>query len=324
MKTTRLKTSLYWLITLTMTSYFSFASAPGCPQIDHTNLDSDGMPFCPDQVNSTSAWAVYNCAIQQANSFHVPTAAEKNQMNSLLTNFKTSTVSGISQETTTGILTAASALNLQACRVKNTVQDNGQSVTDSFLVIYVKPGVRDYSGPFLMLRETRASKVIIIGPHDDSDGTYADTKLAMAHSHALATISNGHIRGHISGPTNGDFVHETNNLGTMAVRTMGQLFPNYVVLHIHGMKITDRVLYRSRNALLGTTFEKMVVDNTNIQPNAFGALNASFTIDNLVNTNFYVKTEMPARIHVNTQMALAKMTQELEQQTWAWPTAAAE
>lgn len=287
-----------------------------CPPIDLNNRDIDGMPFCPSQVSETSAWAVFNCAINQANSFHVPTAAEKASMMTLLTIHKTVVADGPSAATTVQMLAAATELNLQLCRVSQ----NLLGAKDSFLLAYVIPGVRDYSGPFLMLREIKPSKIIIIGPHDDSDGTYADTKKGLSDSHALATISDGHKRGNIkSGGGDigtGDFVHETNNLGTFVVDQFTGLFPNSIVLQIHGMQNDTKVLYRSHNDMLGKVFEAAIIANSKID--LFGALNASFTIDSLVHTDFYLKTEMPAHLHEVNQKIIAKIALAIEEQSWGW------
>lgn len=283
-----------------------------CAQIDPKNTDVDGMPFCPDVVAQNSAWAVYDCAIQQAKSFHPPTVAEKSAMHNLLLEHQKSTIAGPTTATTTALLSFADQLNLQACRVSKTLD----GAKDSFLVVYVKPNINDYSGPFLMLRETKHSKVALIGPHDDSDGTYADTKVGLANSHALVLVSNGHKRGNVGTP-NGDFVHETNNLGTFTVGFIGDMYPGYVWLHIHGMAEPKKALYRSRTDQLSKAFETSIVAHTNIAADAFGNLNADFTVDSQVNTNFYLKTEIPARIHENNQGIIASLVRDIEKNPWA-------
>lgn len=282
---------------------FNLFAANDCPQIDPNVKDPDGMPLCPEAVNQTSAWAVYRCAIEQANSFHAPTAAEKQNMSLLLNAYRNADINGL--------LGAATSLNIQMCRAKN--------ANTSTLLAYVKPGIKDYSGPFLMMKEGNHSKVILIGPHDDSDGTYADTKKAIIHSNAMMLISNGHKRGHVGTDrtNNGDFVHEPveQNLGTYAVQQLGQMYPGYIWIHMHGMKDNTKVLYRSRSTQFGQAFEKAVMAETRISD--FGPLNAYFTVDPLVNTNWYLKTEMPARTHQNNQMALTRIVQDIEQYDWA-------
>lgn len=287
---------------------------PGCPKIDPAQKDVDGMPFCPSTVLETSAWGVYRCAITQAKSFHVPTAKETQLMRSILTTYKQVSDSGIKPETTKTILDSADQLNLQVCRA---AQDRA-GVKDSFLLLYTKPGVNNYSGPFLMLRETKHSKVMLIGPHDDSDGTFADTKLALARSSAMVLVSNGHKRGSTqkNGGT-GDFVHENNNLGTRAVGILGDLFKGYVWLHVHGMQDPDTALYRSREDKLEAAFIAGVKSATNIK-NFNPKFNADFSVDSQVNSNFYLKTELPARIHQGNTGALAKIVKVIESNNWAW------
>ena len=292
------------------------AAAP-CPHIDKANIDTDGMPFCPAFNPNVSAWTVFRCAIQQANVFNGPTPTQKTNADNILSAFKTSLTAGISKNTTDQIMANADALNLQVCRTVQT-RDN---VRDSFLVLYTKPGVRDYSGPFMMLRETKHSKVIVVGPHDDTDDTYAVTKIATQDTYALGTISNGHIRRDTPGApggAHGDFVHETSqyNLGTYIIKEIGQMFPQYVYLHAHGMKNDVRVLDRSRSQVYQNVYEQAIRANTDITQ--FSPLNAYFTIDPLVNTEWYLKTEVPARIYANSHHVLASVVKVIEGQSWAW------
>lgn len=292
--------------------FFSASLFSACPAIDPSKTDSDGMPLCPDGVAERSAWIVFSCALDQAKSFHPPTAQEKKDMSSLLEAWRDSNVQVMRA--------AADNLNLQACRVK----DKNGDAPNSSLLFYTKPKVNNYSGPFLILKEGKRSKVLVVGPHDDSDGTYADTKFATQKTSAMATISNGHKRGNVRGKDNpsknDDFVHSNgpdSNLGTYAVKKVCDIYKVSVVLHIHGMKDPHKVLYRARdNKILEDAWEKAIKNNTNITE--FAALNADFSIDRVVNTNWYVKAEMPARIHMNNKMALANIVREIETYTWAW------
>lgn len=291
---------------------------PSCPQIDPNHKDMDGMPLCPDEVLTShqSAWVVYNCAIRQGKTFHAPTDVERSTMGDLLATYKKVTTEGISAPTTATLLSDASALNLQVCRVIQ--QKDGAQ--DSALLFYAKRGATNYSGPFMMLRETKHSKVIIVGPHDDSDGTFADTKIALLGSSAIATISNGHMRGNTPnapGGKNGDFVHEPEgqNLGTFVVDRLTSLFAQSVVLHIHGMADDKKVLVRCRNTPLQNAFQKAVSAHTIITE--FSPLNADFTIDPLVHTDLYLKTEMPAKIHENNMQALKNIVLDIESYAWA-------
>jgi len=280
-----------------------------CPQIDKSKLDVDGMPFCPGIVETRSAYAVYSCAIAQARSFHTPTEDERRQSADMLQAFKLSVEQGLKPETTIAFLNSAASLGLQACRVKKVV--NG--AVASYRLVYTKPGVQDYSGAFFMLRETKASKVVIIGPHDGSDGTYASTKKGLSETAALATISNGRKR---NGEMKTDFVHSTDNLGTVQVRQFFNLFPASVVLHVHGMKATDKVMYRSRTPVLGKAFEDGIRKGTKLEK--FVPFNADFSIDPMVNTNWYLKTEIPAQTHQNNKMVIAVVVREIEKHGWAW------
>ena len=305
------------LLSLVLSGAVAFADAkknPPCPQIDKTKLDVDGMPFCPSAVSESNAYAVFRCPLEVTNSFHTPTAKELGSMKSLLTAFATSTTAGVKADTTKVMLSSADELNLQACRVSQ-MRDNAK---DSFLLFYTKPGVKDYSGPFMMLRETKHSKMVLIGPHDDSDGTFAVTKVAIAETSALALFSNGHKRGNIPGMTgrSTDFVHTENNLGTKAVHMFGELFPNHVWLHTHGMADPSKVLYRSHSKVYGAAFEKAVMAVTNIKE--FKPLNAYFTVDNETNSGYYIKTEIPVRIYHNSDQSVARIVKELEKNDFVW------
>lgn len=304
--------------TFSLTSLLHAEPAPPpCAQINPEITDFDGMPLCPDVVKEVSASAVYRCAMQQTTQWHLPTKKEKENLNGILSAFKTSVDSGISRATTDQILDSADQLNLQACRVKNDRIYDGKAENDSYLLVYTKPGVKTYSGPFLMLRETNPSKVIVISPHDGSDGTNTSTKKALENSHALAVISNGHNKGitHQS-----DFVDHMETLGAVATRQLNMLFPKSVFLHIHGMRASDHVLYRSRSKLLGNAFEKGVVENTNIDKGAFGSFNAGYVTDSIIKSPFSLKTEIPTRIHLSNPNAMGGIVRTIEENIWAWPS----
>ena len=285
-------------------------------------IDVDGMPLAPSLALTSpqGAFIVFGPAINQATSWHEPTTLEKQLTLDLLTNWKQSTINGPCKDTTQKIIQAANSLNLYVCRAKITKKVDGVDVPDSYLLVYTKPGIKNYSGAFFMLRETKHSKIIIIGPHDDSDGTYADTKIGMSGSHALACISNGHKRKYIQEEDyrNSDFVHSVNNLGTYAVEEMCKLFPGSVCMHIHGMADNKKCLVRCRDDKMMKVFRKTIADNTILDLNDFFPLNAYFTIDNLVNTNYYLKTEMPAGIHMKNKVIIRIIALEMEKYSWAW------
>lgn len=318
--------SLNWPLAYSLFSYFllywNVLKMFCLIKMSQPNVDPDGMPIAPDSVITApgNAYTVFGPAMNQANSWHPPTQQEKNLTTQLLTNWQLSTINGISKDTTEKILQAADGLGLQVCRVKQQRTENGITVNDSYLLVYTKPGIKNYSGAFFMLRETKHSKVIIISPHDDSDGTYADTKVGLSDTNALACISNGHKRKQVGIPGNrdniSDFVHSKNNLGTFAVQLICKMFPASVVLHIHGMVNNQKCLYRCRSDPMAKVFEKAIADNTKLNPGDFGPLNADFTIDPLVNTNFYIKTEMPAQMHKNNKGVIAEIVQAMEAQPW--------
>ncbi len=288
---------------------FGFSQDVPCAQILPEKY-GDGMYKCPDVVSEFSAWAVFRCAMDQAKHFHIPSAENKESMYNLLKTFKRKKNVGPSRVLTTKILKHASELDLQVCRVRK------DDINDSYLLFYTMPGISNYSGPFLLLRESNSSKVIIVSAHDDTDGTFADTKVGFQESMAFATISNGNNRRDVDGP-NSDFVHNsTENLGTYTVEVMGQLWPKYVWLNIHGMKNNRQVLLRSRNQALERSFMDAISKYTDID--VFNILNADFSIDPLVKTNYYLKTEMPAEIHRTLKNVMANIVKFIETNDWAW------
>lgn len=309
------------LISLGLAAGSSHAAQTGdvpCAQIDPGYTDFDGMPLCPDIVKANSASAVFRCAMQQTQVWHAPTTRERENLMGVLSAFKTSVDTGISRGTTEQILDQAEQLNLQACRVKNDRIYQGRAENDSYLLLYTKPGVKTYSGPFLMLRETDPSKVVVIAPHDGSDGTNTSTKKALEDSHALAVVSNGYRHG-ISHQS--DFVDHMDTLGAIAIRQLNSLFPQSVYLHIHGMAAGDHVLYRSRSAVLGRAFEKGITQYTNIRADAFDSFNAGYVTDAIIKSPFSLKTEIPTRIHLGNPGAMGGLVRTIEDNAWAWPSA---
>jgi hypothetical protein len=297
-----------FLLALSCESAPAFGADSPCPRLDPALKDEDGMPICPSAVEDGTTWAIYRCAISQAKSFHRPTAAEKGSMKELLKAwYQAKQAGGPAKETTKALLTHADALNLQACRV---TKEKGK---DSYLLVYTKEGVTNYSGPFLMLREREASKVAIISPHDDSDGTYASTKYALHLSKALIVISNGHRRFEKHGVD--DFVHSNDNLATSTVAMVADL-QKLVWLHIHGMKNDKTALYRSRDERLSRAFEKGVREHSGIR-NFNDGFKADFSTDKFM-TMLFLKAELPSKLHVNNQKALAGIVREIETNEWAW------
>lgn len=278
-----------------------------CPQIDKTKLDTDGMPFCPAVVTETSAFGVFRCAFNQARTWHEATQEEKTAQATLLGSFIDARAKGNTKAGTAEFLQAADDLGLQACRVKDK--------DDSYRLVYTKPGVKDYNGTFFMLRETKASKVILMVPHDGSDGTHTDTKLAFQRSKAVVLYSNGYPKSIDLGKS--DFIDHTNTMGAVATRQLDDLLPKSVWLMIHGQANSKSVLYRSRSKVLGRAFTKGVLENTNIKI-IHDNFNAGYAVDKLINSTFYLKTEIPARIHQGNLGAMAKIVIEIEKNAWAW------
>lgn len=272
-----------------------YAADPDCPQLDPAKKDVDGVMFCPDAVAKNSAYIVFRCAFAQHRSFHEATDKEKNAQHALFEAFIA--------KNSKGVLDSADYLGLQVCRVK---QD-----ADSYLLAYTKPKVTDYSGPFLMLRESKHSKVIIMSPHDGTDGTHSDTKLAFQHSQALAMISNGYKK-----TPEIDFLRNVKSLGAVALRQMDDAFPKSVWLMIHGMAQSGKVLYRSRSKALGAAYEDGVKLAMDISK--FDALNAGYPIDAFISSGLYLKTEIPVKIHDNRPEALARVVKTIEERGFAW------
>lgn len=276
----------------------------------------DGIAIAPKEVTEYSAWVLFGPAIKQAKFWHEPTNFEKDSMFNLLSAFhrrvlEKKPILEFSKEISKDIIDNASKLKLDVCRcVKNE--------TDSILIFYTKKGVKDYSGPFLILRETNPSNVIILSPHDGSDGTNVVTKLAIQNSKALAMISNGHPKG-ISNKS--DFVDHGDAMGSIVLRQIQNIFKalgefKAVILMIHGKAGNNSISYRSRSKPLANAFEKGSKRHTNIKH--FDSFNADYATDKIVATPYYLKCEIPVRIHRNNKNAVTGMVTTIEEYPWAW------
>jgi len=279
------------------------------PEPEINEVDVDGMPLAPKEVLENSAWAVFNTAIKQAKHWHPPTPKERLLQNNMLIAFKESKINGPSKKTTDIILECADKLGLQCIRAKQIKQ----GLQDSFLIIYTKKGNNSYSGPFFMLRETKSSKVVLLVPHDLNDGTHTDTKLALSDTQALAVISNGHPKGITP---DADFVDHSNTLGSIALRQLQDLFPKPIVLMIHGKKGANSIMTRSRSKLLDKVFIDGCKKFTNVKN--YLTFNADYATDRIVRTEMYLKTEMPAQIHINNKKALGNIVRYIEEFDWAY------
>jgi len=276
--------------------------------------DFDGMPLAPVQILEYSPWTVFGPAFRQARLWTAPKEAQKKNLNTMLGAFAASVLSGgPSKDTTKTIMECAEKLKLQVKRVI-VVPRTKNSAGDSYLIFYTKPRVTTYNGPFLCLRETSPSKVVILSPHDGGDGTHASTKLLMNATKALAVISNGHPKG--INPK-ADFVDHGNTLGNIALRQLQAFFSaeKLVVLMIHGMKNKTHVLYRSRSNNLANAFERGIKASTNITK--FGTFNASYVTDKTVNSSFYLKCEIPVRVHMNNAKFMNRVVATIEEEPWS-------
>lgn len=290
-----------------------------CAQIDKTKVDSDGVPFCPDIVRQTTAYAVTRCAFNQSRSWHAATEVERNVMTALIKDLK--------DNKSAAAMLKADKLKLQTCRSKEG--------SDSFLLMYTKPKVMDYSGPFLMFREGgNTSQIVLHSPHDNQDGTNSSTRAAFANSNALALISNGHPRrasGEKEGPYRSDWAHTRPDLGYTAFIAFKNHFPESVHLHIHGLAanhvmVTDSVGWPSKH-VLRTAFidatEKAIAGNPKFDVFAwrFNGWISGITMTmndetaekgDRADNNRWVGAEVAVAIHKNTQI-LTKMVRNLEE-----------
>jgi len=298
-----------------------------CPQINPNLLDTDGMPLAPPEVLTSpdGAWCVFKCAMDQATSFHTPLGTESAQIIAILEAFDQAKFStGPRTSTTSVILSNAKLLGLQVCRVKYTFNNEPASV----LLFYTVAGVKNYSGPFMMLKETKSSNFVIYGPHDDSDGTYATTKLAMMNSYALACFSDGHKRGQVSNGNidlyrESDWVHAKSvelNLGDVAINKFAELYPKQVSILFNGIADPTKCMLNSRDADMESVFKQAMMKNTRITQADFTGYTPWFTIDDIIKSNYYIKCEIPSVIYENNPKIVTDIALAMEANTWCWPT----
>jgi hypothetical protein len=311
-------------------------SVPVCPLIDPKKTFSDGIPYAPDQVlKSNDAFVILNCAMNQTlqKLWTPPTKDQINTMNNLLTAFYAN-YKEQSTKHSADIMSFADKLGLQVCRVqkKNTNKPN-----DSFLIFLTKYGVKNYNGPFMLLRETGpfgnpsgTSNVIIVSPHDSSDYTHSDTKIGFATSNAFACVSNGHRKWSERAV---DFCHTQNTLGFSAMTQLTNILKkdsrNAVLLHVHGMSdptcvmrsciVNDPDANKTKDDSLKAdylaTFDNTIKANSSI--NQFRALGVYFVLKDL-HVPFYLQTEIPVILHKKNPMIVSELVNAIEQRPWAW------
>lgn len=195
--------------------------------------DSDGIQLCPP--SHSGPWGLTACAFNQAKIWVPPTESQKTQMRNLMAALKAKDAAGI--------LNYADKLNLRVCRVKKT--DTNNQVTDSYLILATKPGVRNYSGPFIYYREINPSNYVYHVPHDGTDRTAPSMGQVFDRTRAQIAIHNGQYKAigpkpakctrdsHVS-----DSSHCTNNLHwTTYVEAMKD--PNAMCIEFHGMQGTN-------------------------------------------------------------------------------------
>lgn len=279
------------------------------------------------EVQTDNAWAVMGCAFNQAKTWHAATEPEKVIMRHL--------IQGLREANSTAILTNTDALKLQVCRSQAAEKDGS---IDSFLVMYTKPGVNNYSGPFLMWREgDKTSGLIIQSPHDGTDNAHESTKRAFQESNAQAMLSNGHQKG-ISAKSTGekahfssDWAHSRADLGYAAFIAIRNQLPASVHLHVHGCKareimVTDAVGWDGAKHDFKDAFMKAAQDELDSQgiQNTFKVTPWRFdgwTIGKALTTGpdgkgrmanqRFVGTEMYVGLH-SRPLFLAKVVKRLE------------
>lgn len=193
-------------------------------------LDTDGIQLCPP-LPDNGPWALTRCAFKQASSFVAPTDAQKQNMQALVRSLKS--------KDSQGILNYADKLNLRVCRVKK--YDAQKNLKDSYLVLATKPGVKNYSGPFIYFRELNPSNYIFFIPHDGTDGTCPSVEKVFDQTNAGVAIANGAPRALAKQKapcsTNrpiSDLAHSTNNLAWTAHKAF-TADPDTIEIEFHGM-----------------------------------------------------------------------------------------
>lgn len=278
------------------------ADAP-CAKVDPLKKDKDGIPFCPDVVKQTTAYAVFGCAIHQSTSWHEPSKAEVQNGRALLDAFKAKNYPAL--------LASADKLKAQVCRVVDG--------DDKYLLVYAKPGVKDYIAPSFILRDAaKVSKLILVAPHMTSDGYFAAAPKALQNSRAVIGYYSGHLKSLGQG-RDADFSHSKKDLGYNLIKYGSELYPKHAWLHAHGMASTGHVLYRPLKGPLAKPYEAAIKKFTNIE--RFEGFNSYYEIDSAItaHTGYYVKTEIPAKTYRNNSEILAKIFTYWETTyKWAW------
>lgn len=261
---------------------------------------------CIPEVVTNGAWAAFGPAMKQYRTYHKPSNAEYAVGTLLIDLMTKSHNEGITVANDLAMLATADKMGATMCRVT--------LPGDSYVLLYAKKGNSGYIGPNMVFREVTSSKIIVIGPHDDSDYTHTVTKLATQRTNALATISNGQNR-HVN--SDSDFMHHSNNLGAHMVWRLDANFPKTVFLHTHGMANPGTVLYRSRSKVLGDAYEKAVTNCTDGFKYFTPHFNAYYQTETGIKSGMYLKVEMPVKFYHNRPEVLACIVKYLEG-NYAW------
>lgn len=277
-----------------------------CPQIDPDQRFSDNIAMCPNEVRRNSVWSVLRCSYNQSTTLKNVRSEDKSNLkglfNAIQTHVNTSReIDNFSHNPYAGnadtILDKSEALGLQVCRSTDT------SKNDSFLLFYSKPGVTDNTGAFFGVRETKSSRIVILLPHDDSDGYAATGKQGFSESKAFGFMSNSNSRKPFGGRVN-DWSHETSNWGYSFFQEFNRLSVNEIgnkpfFINMHGMADTSRFLSYSgpRRPLSLEAFNTAVSE---VYP---GLERKAFTVHYAVrsaipcSSDRYIQTEIPAARH---------------------------
>lgn len=269
--------------------------------------DHDPIPACIHETESVHPW--FTRLRKEVKKFRQVQKGDREALVELFSAFKKSLESGIHKDTSLVMMQSAEKLRMDVCRVK--VEN------DSRLVFTKKPGIRAHSGANFMLREINPSKVVVFGPHDGGDGTYASTKFAFENTRALAGFYNSYHRK--LGPkmkdgNSGDMARQRLALGFVTMDEFFKQFRQMLVFHWHGQKARS-VLFRSRKTTpigkkLDRLFPKAVLEMTTIKKSN-NKFNAYYEIDKKVKSKTYVKIEFPATRHRGNPRVLARILNRL-------------
>ncbi len=151
------------------------AVSVSCLKTDPSKTFSDGIPMCPNEIRTVSVWSVLQYAYGKSTQLKVVKNVDISNLAALfdqlqahvdtsrtIPDFATNPVA----KNASMILAKADSVGLQVCRSVDV------SKNDSFLLFYTKPGVIDNTGGFFGIREVKSSRIVVLLPHDDSDGYF--------------------------------------------------------------------------------------------------------------------------------------------------------